>query len=308
MVKKYFVYVMLLLLISFSASAMEVAITVDDLPTAGTLPPKTSHLMVANEMLAAFQKHHVTDVYGFINGDKYKPKTESAKILQEWVTDGQLLGNHVYSHFALPYMTAAKYIALIQKNNPILEKYMGNKNYRYFRYTFLAEGETRAKRDAVRQYLAKNHYTIAPVTTDFADFRWNTPYARCVRKHDEKGIAWLEQSYLTEALYALQRSHALAEHLFNRDVKYVLLVHIGAFDAKIMDKLLNTYEHQGVKFISLPEALSDQIYKTPPDLVTPMSYTYLTRIRVMRRLSLPQDPKKLAYEKMVDQKLNTICK
>jgi hypothetical protein len=60
----------LLLLIIFIkyASAIEVAITVDDLPSHGDLPNDISRTKIAITMLAAFKKHDISGVYGFING------------------------------------------------------------------------------------------------------------------------------------------------------------------------------------------------------------------------------------------------
>jgi hypothetical protein len=47
--------------------AMEVAITVDDLPKHMNLLPNTSRLDIAKKMLASLKKHSLYNVYGFIN-------------------------------------------------------------------------------------------------------------------------------------------------------------------------------------------------------------------------------------------------
>jgi hypothetical protein len=48
--------------------APQLAITMDDLPVHGTLPPGETRLSVAQKILAAFKAAGVPEVYGFING------------------------------------------------------------------------------------------------------------------------------------------------------------------------------------------------------------------------------------------------
>ena len=55
---------------------------------------------------------------------------------------------------------------------------MGSNDYKYFRFPFLAEGETQEKRDGVREFLFHNGYKIAPVTLDFFDYDWGVSIFR----------------------------------------------------------------------------------------------------------------------------------
>lgn len=45
--------------------------------------------------------------------------------------------------------------------------------------------------------------------------------------------------------------------IFHRDIKNILLLHLGAFDALMFDELLTAYERHDIKFISIDEALQD---------------------------------------------------
>lgn len=285
------------------AGQIEIAITVDDLPSHAELPQGTTRADIAKQMLAAFKKHHITGVYGLINGNR----KDAEGVLQQWVLGGQLLGNHSYSHMDLDEASTAAFIADIEQNTPLLKKLMGDKNYRFFRYPYLAEGNTQEKRDQVRQFLFKNDYQIAAVTTDFFDFAWNAPYARCLRKNDLAAISWLQQSFIEQALNAITISHHLSTLLFGRDIKNVLLLHIGAFDALMLDDLLTAYENHGVKFISLPDALSDEVYKINPNVITNRTYTFLNQIRLSRGLSNPKQVDEL-YRSLPEEQLDKLCR
>lgn len=290
-----------------AAFSMEVAITVDDIPENGALPPHVTRMDVAKKILAVFKKHHISGVYGLINGNKIENNAEGLMISQEWIKSGQLLGNHTFSHTDLAKSDSSNYIEDIKKNESILIKLMANKNYHYFRYPYLSEGNTQEKRDTVRQYLLDSTYQIAPVTVDFFEYEWNDPYIRCITKQDAGSISWLKKNYIDQAINALAISHSLSIMLFNRDIKNILLVHINAFTAEMLDDLLTAYEKQGVKFISLAEALSDEVYAINPNIIRDRAYTFLNQVRLSRGLDNPENVNKL-YESFPEDTLNKMCK
>jgi peptidoglycan-N-acetylglucosamine deacetylase len=232
---------------------------------------------------------------------------DGLNILEEWVNAGHYLGNHTYHHIDLAKTSVSEYIADIQKNEPILSQLTHNTNYRYFRYPFLAEGNTQDKRDGIRQFLFEHDYKAAPVTTDFFEYEWNDSYVRCLSKHDEKSIAWLKKSYLEQSSNALIISHELSQLLFNRDIKNILLIHINAMSADMLDDLLTSYEKQQVKFISLSDALNDDVYQINPNVVRERSYTFLNQILISKGLKNPDIVEKL-YNSLPEDQLDKICR
>ena len=136
----------------------------------------------------------------------------------------------------------------------MLKKLMPGQDWHWFRYPYLHEGETVEKRREVRAWLSAHDYKIAQVTMSFGDYLWNEPYARCMVKHDDAAIAQLHDSYLAAADESLSRYRAMSKAVYGRDIPYVLLMHIGAFDARMLPELLALYRSRGVNFVSLPEA------------------------------------------------------
>ncbi|MCE3238919.1 MAG: hypothetical protein K0R24_1900 [Gammaproteobacteria bacterium] len=286
---------------------MDIAITVDDIPGNGQKPSGMTHLEIAQEILIALKKHRISGVYGLMNGDKIEGSKEGLAVIKEWLASGQLLGNHTFSHLDLVKTNSDNYIADIQKNDVLLKRLMGNKDYRYFRYPYLAEGNTPPKRKAIRHYLIEKQYKIAPVTVDFFDYAWNDAYVRCLKKNDLAAIAWLKQSYLQQALNALALSHSLSILLFKRDIKNVLLIHMNAFSAEMLDALLSAYEQNNVKFISLAKALQDPVYKTNPNVVRDRAYTFLNQVRLARGLENPPLVSQL-YASLPEYRLSKLCR
>lgn len=272
--------------------AQEVAITFDDLPSHGPLPPGTTREDVTRKILAALKAADVPEAYGFINAGKLQAQPEDRKVLELWREAGQPLANHTLDHMSLNNNPAAAFEQNVAKNETELETLMSGKDWRWFRYPYLDEGDTLEKRHEIRKYLKNRGYRIAQVTLDFEDYAWNGPYARCSEKKDEKAIAWLKESYLTTAGEYMQLGRELSEQLFQRDIKYVLLMHIGAFDAQMLPQLLAQMKQQGFKFITLAEAQKDPAYDIDPDVVMKEGTILQEQIMQARNLPLPPHAEK----------------
>ena len=275
------------LLLSMAFAQVEMAITVDDLPSHGQLANGTTRLELTEKMLKIFKKHQVPEVYGFINAERVFRKPELKSVLEAWVAAGYPLGNHVYSHPDLNKNSIEDFQTEILQNEPILKELSGAYNWKMFRYPYLHEGETLEKRNAIRKFLFANDYQIAQVTIDFEDWAWNDPYARCKNSDNSKAIKRLRKSFHEGARWSLTHAQKIAEGLYQRPIKHILLLHVGAFTTDQLDELLSYYKQQGVRFIPLSEALKDPIYAHDPKQadVRAAEFTY----QVLRERGLTAD-------------------
>jgi peptidoglycan/xylan/chitin deacetylase (PgdA/CDA1 family) len=284
------VMTILLLLANICKAEIQIAITVDDLPGAGSLPSGVRRFEVARQFLDSFKRHHISGVYGFINADKIEEDGRLEEVLKLWVNNGHLLGNHTFSHMPLSEHSETDYITDIQRNEPMLFRWMGKKDFYWFRYPYLAEGDTHKKRNDVRTYLADHSYKVAQVSTDFSDWKWQDPYLRCLKKKDQASIKRLKESYVASALSALSSDARYANHVFKRDIKHILLIHLSPLTALVLDELLTAYEDLKVKFISLEEAESDPIYQINPNKVAQYSGTFLLQVGETKGMKYPDPP------------------
>jgi len=220
----------------------KIAVTFDDLPAHSLLPPGETRLRIAAKILAALREAHVPEAYGFVNGLPLDEHPEDSSVLQAWRTAGYPLGNHGWSHMDLNQHQPEAFEADVDRNEAVLRKWMNDGDWHWFRYPFLSEGDTPDKGATVRTFLHDRGYKIAGVTMSFSDYRWNEPYARCRAKGDQKAIATLENSYLAAAEESIGYYQRLSRTLYGRDIPYVLLMHIGAFDAEMLPRLLKLYE------------------------------------------------------------------
>ncbi len=245
--------------------AQKLAITFDDLPAHGDMPPGTTRQQIADSVLSTLRQQHMPKTYGFINAQSVEDEPETIGVLQAWHNSGNPLGNHTWSHPDINDLTAEEFLADVDKNEATLRHFDTNGDHLWFRYPFLHEGDTVEKHRAVRAGLKARGYKIAEVTMDFEDYLWNDPYARCSATGDTAALQYLHDSYLQTAEQYIDIDRRLARQLFGKDIPYVLLMHIGAFDAKMLPELLALYRRHGFKFVEMPKALKDKHYRADPE-------------------------------------------
>lgn len=245
-------------LAAMPAPARDIAFTFDDLPAHSTLPLGVTRLQIAQDVIAALKAAGAPPIYGFINGVLLEREPGTDVVLKAWRDAGFPLGNHGWAHLHLSEIDETKFESEITANEPILRRLAGNTDWHWFRFPFLDEayGDP-AKRAASRAWLAGHGYKIAAVTASFGDYAFNDPYARCVAKGDKVAIAELEQAYLDAALDSIRLSERLEKAQFGRTPPDILLMHIGAFDAHMLPRLLALYKANGFRFVTLQDAAKD---------------------------------------------------
>ena len=269
-----------------ACAEMKIAITFDDLPSHATLPPDTTRVEIATRIIAALKEAHTPPVYGFVNGLRLVDDPPSAPVLKLWRDAGFPLGNHTYSHMSLNAHTLDEWSADAMKGEAAVAPLMTGEDWHWLRFPYLAEGDTLAKHLGNRAFLAAQGYRIAAVTMSFDDYLWNDTYARCVARHDDATVATMETAYLAAADASLAYYHDLSMQLYGRDIAYVLLMHLGAFDARMMPRLLDLYKSRAVSFVSLDEAESDPFYAADIDPRLPPTPANLEQAMAARGVNL----------------------
>ena len=272
--------------------AQKVAITFDDLPLNGDLPPGMTRVDITRNTLAVLQKRHMPAAYGFVNAKKLEGNADAAEALKLWAA-AEPVGNHTYSHMDLNENPPEAFEHEIEQNEPALELLAAKDgNWHWMRYPYLREGDTAEKRRAVRAYLLAHQYRVAQVTLDWEDYLWNSAYARCVAKNDATSIAWLRSSYLDIATQYLDLGQEMARLVYGHEINHVLLLHLGAFSSTILPDVFDLMEKRGFKFVTLEEAESDPAYEGDPDAGSKYGGTVLEEWMDVRKIPYPAVAKK----------------
>jgi peptidoglycan/xylan/chitin deacetylase (PgdA/CDA1 family) len=279
-----------------------VALTFDDLPLNGDLPPGITRAQITRDVLGVLSQRKVPQVFGFVNARKLEENKDSVDASRLWVAAGERVGNHTYSHIDLHQNTPEVFERDLAQNEPVLELLSDKDDWRWLRYPFLREGDTVEKRRAVRSYLHEHGYKIAEVTLDYEDYLWNSAYAHCVARHDARSIEWLTSNYLSVASAYIDGNREMAKLVFGHDINHVLLLHLGAFSSTILPQLLDLLHEKGLRLMTLEEAQSDPAYQADPDAGSRFGGSLLEQLMDAEKTPYPKLPPKPYKE------LESVCR
>ena len=98
----------------------------------------------------------------------------------------------------------------------------------------------------------------------------------------------LEEAYLRTVRESMERTRLLSQAVYGRDVPYVLLTHISAFNARMMPRVLDVYREMGFEFTTLAQAQSDSIYRADLDPGLPPGPTDLAGRARQQGIEIPR--------------------
>ena len=231
------------------AQEHEIAITLDDLPLVASKmnTPANQERSTErfNNIVQALVKYKVPAT-GFVIGGAIGKGQWS--FLEEFRNAGFTIGNHTYSHYNLNAMSADKYIADIARADKVLTPVISQT--KYFRYPYLAVGNKKTK-PKVLEYLQEHQYTIAPVTIDSKDFAFNESIYKVPYRSRVAYIQKLKPKYLAY----IWNQTLKAEKKSDQEDKQILLIHANLLNSYLLGDILEMYQENGYKFISLDDAI-----------------------------------------------------
>jgi len=259
------------------AQGRRVAITVDDLPYAGraaTLQNASREASAAvntnRELLKAFVAHQVP-VTGFVIQQAVESLGASGVlILKEWVHQGFDLGNHTYSHSDINTLSPLQFEEEVVRGERGLGPLMreAGRAPAFFRFPFNHTGDTEAKKNAITAFLSQRGYRLATCTIDNSDYIFNHAYVRMIARSDDAAAQRLRLAYLAYTDAEIKYYAALNKQVFGYEPPQVMLLHDNRLNADVIEQVLQLFQAQNYKFVSLGVAQSAAAYQTPDTYVT----------------------------------------
>jgi peptidoglycan/xylan/chitin deacetylase (PgdA/CDA1 family) len=250
----------------------EVALTFDDLPGPGQA--KIQEVLLRNGVPAT----------GFVNGSLVYNKSKILS-LKRWEEAGLALENHSFAHKDAGHNPVADILEDIKKNHDFLVKNFKN-TPKYYRFPFLSEGKTEADRAAILKFLGENGYRVAPVTIDFEDWAFNNTLC-----------------FAETALARTKASRRIADILFGRDIKHIMLLHGSENTAMALEGLVAALRADGAQFISLENAMSDEVYNIDHGFTADYGMSFLLQLVQTRGISYSR----INYPQIDRGNTNALC-
>jgi len=219
-------------------------------------------------LVSAFNRNHIPAI-GFVNEKKVWNEageiTFQVNLLNKWINSGLELGNHSYSHYDYNKTSCKDFTGDIIKGETVLKRILAanNKQLKYFRHPFLHVGNTKDKADSLAEFLSARGYTTAPVTIDNEDYLFAVAYHRALQKQDSALAEKIRNDFVNYIEQKVKYYEKQSLALFGRDINQILLIHASKLNSDCIDALAAMFTKNNYTFISMDEALQDDVYNTP---------------------------------------------
>lgn len=189
------------------------------------------------------------------------------KLVGMWDNAGHLIGNHTYHHsdFHADTITFEKYKEDFLKGETFVSKYSNFK--KYFRFPYLGEGNTKEKRDQIRDFLNASGYKKGYVTIDNSDWYIYSRLMSRLEADPQANLAPYRKYYLEHIYERAQYYDKLSTEIVGRKVNHTLLLHHNLTSALFLGDLIKMFKEKGWEVIDASEAFQDEVYSKEPDIV-----------------------------------------
>lgn len=255
-------------------SVPTMAVTIDDLPWVGAVPPEGSKGDALASLIDALSERDVAAI-GFVNCDRVQP---GAPLLRMWLDAGLALGNHTAAHLDLNDAPVEQWLGDLRSCHDMLRDLTGRRRV-WFRYPYLHQGPTPDRQRAALAALRELESPIAHVTIDNSDWILAVAYGNAVRAGDAARAAAIGAAFVDHIVRAVRHYQQVAEDKIGRDVPHVLLLHANLLVADHVGRLLDRLsEEHGFRFVSLDAAQRDAIYDLEDGYTGPGGLSWLYRL------------------------------
>ena len=254
-------------LLSGQGPVRRVAITIDDGPVVGEPSDLGSFQRVTNGLIGSFQAEKVP-VTIFINEQQlnvHGQRDARAAVVDQWLKAGFDVGNHTYSHRSANNVPVAEFLDDVIKGEVIMEPLLKQhgKALIWLRYPFLHSGTTAEVHDVIVNFLDRRGYRVAPVTVDYADYSFAGVYRRELRAGNIDVAEKIKQAYLDQVDVGFDRAERASVQVFGREIAQILLIHCNELNSVSLRESIRRMRERGYQFISLEEAMRDEVYARP---------------------------------------------
>lgn len=266
MIKRLITFATLCLaaLASVAAGTKQIAISIDDVPVASTVPVSLVEVVAINEALLRALKQHRARAVGFVNEDKlYRPGEVDARIdiLRSWLRAGMELGNHNFGHLGLWSSPLADVKDAVIKGEVVTRMVTAEQHapLRFYRPPYTQTGRNEAEKAEFENFLASRGYRVAPFTIEHDDYLYG-----CVFDHSltEASRRLVIEEYLSHLKTSVDVFEKMSQELFGRQIPQILLIHASRLNAQALEATLTALESYGYEFISIDEAMQDPAYRS----------------------------------------------
>jgi peptidoglycan/xylan/chitin deacetylase (PgdA/CDA1 family) len=242
----------------------QVAMTIDDIPNV----EKYKKDNFSPILLHKFDSLKIPITIFINEGNIFKTDSivKNFSLLNQWIKrDYVTLGNHTYSHSRYSEVALDSFKTDIIKGENIIRELANtyNKPLSYFRFPYNDLGFDSLQHIEIIKFLKSKGYSLAPFTIESSDYIFNSLYMHYLNLGQKDKAVDIAKSYITTTLEYFNYFDSISISQYGRHIDQIYLCHDSYLNADYIDTLVNTLKLNGYSFISLQNALNDDVYKQP---------------------------------------------
>ncbi len=186
-------------------------------------------------------------------------------LIRDWGAAGHEIGNHTATHADFDRLSLEAFEQEMLVCDAAIRDLPGFK--RRFRFPYLKEGNTAAKRDGFREFLQERGYEAGPVSVDASDWYYNQRLVARLRKMPDADRLPYRDAYLHHLFDRAQYYDGLSRAVLGRSARHVLLLHHNLINALFIGDVIQMFRDQGWTVIDVESAFADPLYAMRPKIV-----------------------------------------
>jgi peptidoglycan-N-acetylglucosamine deacetylase len=245
----------------FMSESPQMAITLDDFnwSVASRLTAEERN----RALLEALRAHRVKAAM-FVCG-KFVDNRTGQEMVGAWDKDGHLIGNHSYSHLYYHDVSFERFSKDMLRGEGVLKQHPRFR--KFFRFPYLKEGDTVAKRDGMRAFLKEHGYRNGHVTIDASDWFVDQRLRARLTKNPKAELSPYRDYYLNHLWERALYYNDLSWKVLGRSVKHTLLLHHNDLNGLFLGDVMSMFSNKGWKLIDAEEAFNDPVFSSAPNIL-----------------------------------------
>lgn len=185
------------------------------------------------------------------------------ELIRNWGLHGHGIGNHTATHPNLDEVSLADFEQDFLACDAAIRDLPGF--VPRFRFPYLKEGDTLAKRDGFRSFLDARGYASGAVSIDASDWYYNQRLRALLTARSDADRWPYRDAYLRHLYDRAQYYDGLSRQLLGRSIPHVLLLHHNLINALYLADIVRMFQDKGWTLIDVEVAYRDPVYAMRPD-------------------------------------------
>lgn len=241
-------------------NSQRVAITIDDVPNTRNFSANNFNSKLLQELEAISIPVTIFINEGLVfRGDSIKNK----ELLEQWISRSYITpANHTFSHSRYSEVGFEQFSLDVIKGARLSRKLASKyqKEVNYFRFPYNDLGIDSSEHVQIHRFLEEENYISTPFTIETSDWMFNALYEKYMNRGDSLKAGELGRMYVTQTLRSFAFYDSLMIAQYGRNVDQIYLCHDNRLNEDWLPELIRQLSVSGYDFISLEDALSDEVY------------------------------------------------